>query len=144
MALTKFGGKSKTIYLNDVEAHKLHLEFEVGAAVTVKKGQPVVLNSDGTIRPVNAALGADAAAIIGYSIHNGEVGELVTVGMRAFAVVYAEAGAVNQNAGIVFATNVAPTDPDMVRWVSAAAGTMHGWALDQSVAVGDIIRVAVI
>lgn len=142
MALTKFGGKSKTIFLNDVEAHKLHLEFEVGTGSTVKKGQPVVLNDDGTVRPIAGALGADAVAIIGYSIHNGEAGENITVGMRAYAVTYAEAGAVSQKAGMVFATNVAPTDPEMVRWVAGAAATMHGWALDEAAAVGDTIRVA--
>lgn len=143
MALTKFGDKSKTVYLNDVEAHKLHLEFEVGTAAVVKKGQAVVLNTDGTIRPIAGTAGADARAIIGYSIHNGAAGELVTVGMRAYAVVYAEAGAAAQTAGMVFATNAVPTDPTMTRWVAAAAATMHGWALDEAALAGGIIRVAV-
>ena len=141
MALTKLGGKSQTIYLNDVESHKLHLEFEVGTGSTVKKGSPVVLNNDGTVRPITGTTGADNTAIIGYSIHDGKAGELITVGMRAYAVVYAEAAAA-QNAGMVFAVNTAPTDAIYTRWATAAASTMHGWALDDAAAAGDIIRVA--
>lgn len=141
MALTKFGEKSKTVFLNDVEAHKLHLEFEVGTGATVKKGQPVVLNNDGTVRPIAGTAGADNVALIGYSIHDGAAGEMITVGMRAYAVTYAEAAGV-QNAGMVFAVATAPTDPTYVRWATAAAATMHGWALDDAAAAGDLIRVA--
>lgn len=143
MALTSFGEKTKTVYLNGIEAHKLHLEFNVGTGSTVKKGQPVVLNSDGTVRPIAGTAGADAAAIIGYSVHDGAAGELITVGMRAFAVVYAEAGAA-LNAGMVMAIATAPTDPMYVRYTQGAATTMNGWALDDAAAAGELIRVAVI
>ena len=50
MSLTVMGDQTKTIFLKGVEAHKLHHEFTVGSGNTViKRGQPVVLNNDGTV-----------------------------------------------------------------------------------------------
>ncbi len=67
---------AKTIFLAQ-ESHKLTQEFKV-AVGTVYKGQPVVLHTDGSVKPLTTALQA-TDAIIGYSLHKAIVGANVTI-----------------------------------------------------------------
>lgn len=91
------GQESKTVFIHDVENHKLHLEFTVAAGQAVKKGQPLILNTDGTVQA--AAANVDRTAVIGYAIHDAAAEELVTAGMRAYAVVIgSSAGALDAGA----------------------------------------------
>lgn len=147
MSLTVLGNKTKTIFLKGIESHKLHHEFEVAEGATVKIGQPVKLNTTGFVVP--AADDEPAVNIIGYSIHEGAAGELVTVGMKAFAIIWAmpngatNAGPVsydgmNDEDGL-YNSFKAPT-PE----ADAAIITAIGWALDQSTEVDELIRVALI
>lgn len=159
MALTKFGEVTKTLFLKGIEMHKLHHEFEVGEGSVVKKGQPVVLNSDGTVKP--AAVKEPRRNIIGYSIHNGEEEEYVTVGMKAFGIVWATPKAPLE-AGPVAYDGMAPvipatTPPTTTMYSSFVAAStfvtdpdtanveddMVGWALDEAVSANDLIRVAI-
>lgn len=140
--ITLFGATPKTIFLNGPEQHKLHLEFEVKAANTVYKGQPVKLDAAGTIVP--AAAGNGPGIIIGYSIHDGAAGELVTVACRGYAVVNAEASTDALVAGPVkyaamnSATGYAEYDDATVDTTNVA-----GFALDGG-DNGDVIRVLVL
>lgn len=78
------GGQTKTTILI-IESHKMFLEFTVGSAVQL--GQPVALNTDGTIRPWVAADGR--VKHIGYAYNSGYATNLVTVYMRAYHLQYA-------------------------------------------------------
>lgn len=142
MSITILGEKSKTIFLKGVEAHKLHHEFTVAPGFTVKRGQPVKLLADGTIK---ACTGSEKnMVIIGISIHNGSDGELVTVAMKAFAILYAmpNAGTV---AGPVKYDGLNSTDDDYNSYVALVdGGELAGWALDKAGAADEMIRVAVI
>lgn len=138
MSMTKLGGKSKTIFLKGPEAHKLHNEFEVKTA-KVSVSQPVVLNADGTVSPAAAA--AKKNTIIGYSIHNGQPGELVTVAMVGFTMIYAMNTAA-LNAGPVKVGAMSNVDPDYLTVSTATDATDQvGWAIDAATAANDIVRV---
>lgn len=140
---TQLGEQPRTIFLKGIESHKLHQEFEVSDGATVKKGQPVILHTDGTVKPAPAD--ADVYTIIGYSIHNGGAGDLVTVGMKAFTIVFASSNAAI-NAGPVqykglHATLAGGNFYNQFANSSTAAKVI-GWALDKADDGGDIIRVA--
>lgn len=139
--LTAFGGPTKTIFLNDIESHKLHIAFIVAAGATIKKGQPVKLNATGeVVAPIGD--GTDAHAIIGYSIHDGTEGDYVTIGVRGYAVVFARAktGLVP---GPVFYAGMDSEEPNYTAYddTLATAANMNGWALDVAAGIHDEIRV---
>ncbi len=97
------GSATISRFLVDPEAHKLSLEFDVETAQVVHKGDAVVLSADGKVQA--AASGDPLYKVIGYSLHDGDAtvaGKTrVTVVMRGFAVVYAEAAAASLDAGAV-------------------------------------------
>lgn len=138
----QFGEKPRTIFLKGIENHKLHQEFEVATGQTVKKGQPVILNADGTVQA--AAANAAAYTIIGYSIHNGGPGELITVGMKAFTIVYASNSAAIDAGPVAYNGLNADVESGLYNDFtnSTTAGNIIGWALDKATAADDIIRVA--
>ena len=138
MAITAMGDKSKTVFLKGVESHKIHHEFEVAVGAAVKVAQPVKLNADGLVVPAAAG---DGDAIIGYSIHDGAAGELVTVAMRAFVIVYAMTSAA-VNAGPVKYEGVSTEDADYMLYTNVGTGSAVGWALDKATVADELIRVA--
>jgi hypothetical protein len=138
MAITALGDKSKTVFLKGVESHKIHHEFEVATGVAVKVAQPVKLNNDGLVVPAAAG---DGDAIIGYSIHDGAAGELVTVAMRAYVIVYAMTSEA-VNAGPVEYGGVGTEDPEYMLYVNVDTGSQVGWALDKATGADELIRVA--
>lgn len=141
MALTQFGGKTKTLFLNNVEEEKLHLAFE--ADVTIKAGQPVVLTIDGKIEPA-AGDATDAALIIGYSIMNGAAGDEVTIAMRGYTTIFAMSDAA-QPAGPVSYAGVNGTDGFYTNYAEVEAidalANANGIALDAAAAANELIRV---
>lgn len=139
--LTAFGDETKSIFLNDIESHKLHLAFVVAAATTIKKGFPVKLNATGQI--VNAiGDGTDAHLIIGYSIQDAIAGDYCTVGVRGYAVVYARAKTALTPGPVFYAgPDVVETEYSMYDDTSVTAANMNGWSLDVAAALHDEIRV---
>jgi len=123
--------------------HKLHHEFDVAAAQSVEVGQPVILNADGTVQA--AAAGAAPHTIIGYSIHQGNAAELITVAMKAYIIIWASPKAATA-AGPVKADGMNVTDATYtsVDDTTVTAANAIGWALDASVGADEIIRVALI
>lgn len=148
--LTTLGSKTQTIFLKGIENHKLHHEFEVAEGETISKGQPVYLNTDGEVCAAKKAgeggegdPATPANAIIGWSIHNGSEGEVVTVGMKAFGIVWAMPNAA-LNAGPVEYDGMNDEDPTFNSFVVATgANTTIGWALDKASAADELIRVAI-
>lgn len=152
MALTQFGEQTKSVFLKSIESHKLHQEFEVKAGVSVKQGQPLKLvAADGTVEP--AAAGDKANLIIGVAVQSRAAGELVTVGMKAFTIVWA------QSLGALVAGPVkmaaAPADPLYCGYEASTAvdqattpaldySDVVGWALDAAAGAGELVRVAIL
>jgi fructoselysine-6-P-deglycase FrlB-like protein len=93
------GSTTKSRFVNSPEAHKLHIEFEVEAAQSVHTADPVVLANNGKVQA--AASAAPAYTILGTAIDEVAAGNRVTISMRGYCRVYAEAAAASLNAGPV-------------------------------------------
>lgn len=93
------GTVTTSVFEHTPEAHKLHMEFTVTAALTVRKGDPVVFATNGRVQA--AATAEPAWKIVGVAIMDGIAGEFVTIAMKAYCVVNAEAAAASLNAGPV-------------------------------------------
>lgn len=142
------GSATVVRFINEAEAHKLHLEFVVESGQTVNAGDSVILANNGKVQLAGTT--APAHTIIGVAINSGAAGDKVTVAMKAYCVVVAEAGAASLNAGPVQmgAWNgttgrrefVVVTGAD-----NAAKTALHvGFNLKQVAADGDQIYVALI
>lgn len=136
-----FGVDTKTIFLKS-ESHKLFQEFEVVAGTDIKRGQPLVLETVGTVDL--AADGDGPDLIIGVAMQDADAGELVTCMMRAYAIIFCEWKAASSVAGAVTydaynaTTGYVEVDDDTV-----STTNMWGWALDDG-GDGDIVRVALL
>jgi hypothetical protein len=145
--ITAFGDVTKTIFLNEAESHKLHLAFE--AEGTIKKGQPVVLNTAETVSAApDTTTNTTKDNIIGYAIQNAVDGEEVTIAMRGYATVFAMSQAA-LNAGPVKYAGVNSGDPRYMNYnqateVATVLGLITtGWSLDTVAAANLLIRVVV-
>ena len=136
-----FGTDTKTKILKS-ESHKLFQEFEVVAGTNLKKGQPVTLETAGT---VDEAINTTAThLIIGFAVQDALAGELVTVMMKAFAIIFMESATASLTAGPVkihangynSTTGYMEVDDDTV-----TDANILGWSLDTG-DDGDIVRVA--
>ncbi len=143
MAFTAIGGKTKTTFLQTPN-DKISIEFEVAAAQTLKRGQPVKLTTDGKITPwAQADL---EHTLLGYCYSDGAAGELVTVITRGTAVIFGISAAA-QNAGPVsFASYDTATDINGVKGYSVyaaevTAAEVSGLALDNAAGANALIRV---
>lgn len=139
------GAQTRSIFLKEVQSHKLHQEFIVADANTVKVGQPVKLNAAGEIVP--AATGEFFRNIIGFSVHNAAAGETATVGMKAFGLVWARANADAQVAGPVAYKGLSAVsgETDFGKYGAIDSidfDDLAGWALDGG-DEDDVIRVAI-
>jgi len=143
---TGFGDKTLSkVYKKEV--HKLHNAFMVKSGEEVYKGQPVKLNTDGTISPL--ASGDAPYVCIGYVIDDPKgfnapvsVADERTVAMKAFAVVNAKVKEDGQVPGPVKFDSFDATDKlTIVDDASVDATNVLGWAL-QAGDADDIIRVA--
>ena len=137
-----FGADTQSIFLKS-ESHKLFEEFEVVAGTDLKKGQPVTQETAGTVdEAVNTT---PRINVIGYAMQDADAGELVTVMMKAFAIIWMECGTDSLVAGPVkihtgdfnATTGYLEIDDD-----SVADTDIIGWALEGG-DDGDVVPVAV-
>ena len=137
-----FGEDTKTIFLKS-ESHKLFEEFEVVAGTDLKKGQLVTQETAGT---VDEAVAATARInVIGIAMQDADAGELVTVMMKAFAVIFMECATDSLVAGPVkihtngynATTGYTEVDDDSVDDTDIV-----GWALEGG-DDGDVVPVAI-
>ena len=157
MNMTVLGSETNTIFLKGVEAHKLHHEFVVATGASVKRGQPVTLNVEGEVVPATGT--SKFKDIIGHSIHNGKAGDLVTVAMKSYGIVYAMPKTA-LNAGPVAYDGLNTTQPKQnvgfntpsfggdgiygsYKAAAADGSDLAGWALDKAEDANDLIRVAI-
>lgn len=91
--LHKVGGRTLQAVIYKSESHKLHQAFPVKDGDTVVQGQPVKLNSDGTISPYT---GTEGEVYLGIAVNYSKypaypamAAEVeVTVMMEGFAVIH--------------------------------------------------------
>lgn len=111
MGLTQFGDATPKEVIHKSESHKLHQSFQVETGKAIVKGQPIILNTDGTIRGFES--GDSVEAIIGFAVTNSanpaypatKQNDLeVTVACKGYAILYGVAAADSQAAGEVVPT----------------------------------------
>ena len=91
--LHKVGGRTLQAVIYKSESHKLHQAFPVKDGDTIVHGQPVKLNTDGTISPYT---GAEDEVYLGIAVNYSKypaypataAGVEVTVMMEGFAVIH--------------------------------------------------------
>ena len=107
----------------------------------VRPGMPVEINpATGKIIP----LANDGnLEYIGVSLHTSKGGELVTVAMRGYAVIFAEASEALSPGPVNWNNYNEPTERNRYNQTSVTTITFQGWALDSAAAAGDVIRVVV-
>lgn len=104
--LHKVGGRTPQAVIYKSESHKLHQAFPVKDGDTIVQGQPVKLNTDGTISPYT---GAENEVYLGIAVNYSKyhaypvpaVGVEVTVMMEGFAVIHGIAKAKITETGYV-------------------------------------------
>lgn len=107
--LHKVGGRTLQAVIYKSESHKLHQAFPVKNGDTVVQGQPVKLNTDGTISPY---IGAEGEVYLGIAVNYSKypaypaypataAGVEVTVMMEGFAVIHGIAKAKITKTGYV-------------------------------------------
>lgn len=91
--LHKVGGRTPQAVIYKSESHKLHQAFPVKNGDTIVQGQPVKLNTDGTISPYT---GVEGEVYLGIAVNYSKypaypamaAGVEVTVMMEGFAVIH--------------------------------------------------------
>lgn len=136
--MNTLGSTTESVFLKQPESHKLHQEFTVKAATAMVKGLPVKMSDPDEVEPAGA--GEANMNIIGYAIHDAAAGETVTVAMRAYTIIWAEAHAAIAAGPVLYQAVAAGAV--RVDDAAVAAGTYVGWALDDAAVQGDKIRVA--
>ena len=139
-----FGEDTKTIILKS-ESHKLFQEFEVAATKEVKKGQPVVISGNEEVDAAGTA--STTQQIIGFSMHDGEAGDLITVMMKAYAILFVQCETATLAAGPVRLGSTSvynATDGYVYIDDDTVTGANQvGWALEGG-GVDDVVRLAVL
>lgn len=144
---TTLGSVTTARFEHDPEAHKLHIEFDIVSAQSVYKADPVVLGTNGKVQA--AASGDSVYKLLGVSIHDGTAvaGKRVTISMKGYCVVNAEASGASQNAGPVEIGSWNATTGlrgyAAITGADDAAKTARavGFQLTQVTSIGDKIRV---
>lgn len=104
--LHKVGGRTLQAVIYKSESHKLHQAFPVKDGDTIVQGQPVKLNTDGTISPYT---GDEGEVYLGIAVNYSKypaypamaAGVEVTVMMEGFAVIHGIAKAEITKTGYV-------------------------------------------
>jgi hypothetical protein len=135
------GTETKSVFINEAESHKLHLEFVVATGSTVYKSTPVKLHTDGTIKPL--AAGESPVLSIGVAIHDGVADARVTVAMKAYCVVRASALETSFVAGPVkFQDYDVTNERGRYSKTTVTYANCVGWSLSAGTAADDEILVA--
>lgn len=107
--LHKVGGRTPQAVIYKSESHKLHQAFPVKDSDTIVQGQPVKLNTDGTISPYT---GDEGEVYLGIAVNYSKypaypaypataAGVEVTVMMEGFAIIHGIAKAEIKKTGYV-------------------------------------------
>jgi hypothetical protein len=138
------GNTSTTIYKKN--GNEIHQEFVVAEGEDLALGQPVELNTNGTVEPLGAASVVETACI-GMSLHKAAAGVIATVMVRGRAIIYARAAADVDAGPVKFSGTVVDADVlpqgqvNTFENLGGGEAALHvGWSLD-SADEGGTIRV---
>lgn len=137
--MTIMGVKTPQTVVFKSESHKLHQAFVVKEGDTIIQGQPVMLNTDGTISPYTGT-GIYLGIAMTDSVYPAYPGNEVTVAVQAFAVIYGKAAA-TQDCGYV--TPNALGEKEMYVPYAASTEATPFIAINSAGAEGDLIQVLV-
>ena len=109
----------------------------------VKKGMPVEINAlSGKIQPVTVA--THDLTCVGIAVHDAVEGELCTVALRGYTIIYARsASAMTFGAPVKFDSYDSVNSYNKVEDGSVTVANQMGWAIDEATAADETIRVIV-
>ncbi len=137
--VSTFGDPTKSTFKKEVDSHGIHHAFTVQAGQSVKKGQPVELHTNGTVRPVTSA--TFQTTCIGIALMDRAAGEEVTVATFGHSIIRAKAKTA-LNAGPVFYDSYDGTLNLLVYDdTSVTAANIAGWSLESAAAADEEILV---
>lgn len=138
--MTKVGAVTPQVVIYKSESHKLHQAFKVKKGDTIVAGQPVMLNTDGTISPY---LGI--GLYLGIATTNSETpaynDDEVTVMCSGFAVIY---GLSNDTIAPGAVKPVSrDEDSQYVKWGTDAESNNNFIALNSTSGADELIQILV-
>jgi len=138
-------GTATTTIILKSESHKLAHEFEVETAVTIVKGMPVYITGDLQVSPNTKD--TTTQQTIGIAMNDAAAGELVTVKMKAYAIIFVEVETDALAAGPVRIGSTNPyngtTKYTLIDDASVSTSNMIGWAIEGG-DDGDVVRLALL
>lgn len=103
-------------------------------------GMPVELNAtSGKIQPVTVA--SHDLNCIGYAIHDAVEGELCTVALRGYAIIYAKSASSMPYGPVKYDSYDAVNNYSKVEDGSVTVANQMGWVLDSATAADETVRV---
>lgn len=124
------------------EVHKLNQAFVVATGETIYSGMPVTLNATG--QAVAGTSGVTRINTVGYALFSATAGETVTVTMKAFAIIFAEAAdPLDPSSAVKYDGFNTTTKYNKVIDTSVDATNFIGKSLTVAAATGDIVEVAI-
>lgn len=146
--LHKVGGQTHQAVIYKSESHKLHQAFPVKNGDTIVQGQPVKLNSDGTISPYTGDKGEVYLGIaVNYSKYPAypatAAGVEVTVMMEGFAVIHGIAKANITTTGYVQTDGTLGASGTYPNFSPSASGDETKFIAINVAEVDDLVQVLV-
>lgn len=146
--LHKVGGRTLQAVIYKSESHKLHQTFPVKDGDTIVQGQPVKLNTDGTISPYT---GAEEEVYLGIAVNYSEYPAYpamaawveVTVMMEGFAVIHGIAKAEIKTTGYVQTDGTLDASGTYPNFSSSVSGAETKFIAINKAEVDDLVQILV-
>ena len=146
--LHKVGGRTQQAVIYKSESHKLHQAFPVNDGDTIVQGQPVKLNTDGTISPYT---GAEGEVYLGIAVNYSKypaypataAGVEVTVMMEGFAVIHGIAKAEITTTGYVQTDGTLDTSGTYPNFSPSTSGAETKFIAINVAEVDDLVQILV-
>lgn len=146
--LYKVGGRTLQAVIYKNESHKLHQTFPVKDGDTIVQGQPVKLNTDGTISPYT---GAEDEVYLGIAVNYSKYPAYpataawveVTVMMEGFAVIHGIAKAEIKTTGYVQTDGTLDTSGTYPNFSPSTSGAETKFIAINMAEVDDLVQILV-
>lgn len=146
--LHKVGGQTLQAVIYKSESHKLHQAFQVKNGDTIVQGQPVKLNTDGTISPYT---GVEGEVYLGIAVNYSKYPAYpamaalveVTVMMEGFAVIHGIAKAEIKETGYVQTDGTLDTSGTYPNFSPSVSGAETKFIAINEAEVDDLVQILV-
>lgn len=146
--LHKVGGRTPQAVIYKSESHKLHQAFPVKDGDTIVQGQPVKLNTDGTISPY---IGVESEVYLGIAVNYSKypaypataAGVEVTVMMEGFAVIHGIAKAEIKQTGYVQPDGTLDTSDTYPKFSTSTSGAETKFIALNVADMDDLVQILV-